>query len=126
MNNYDFTHTTLDPEDAWIAENVERVSGWSAHFRGAPDTWRLVSLWAFFFGFLSYLFAGMWRKAIVILIIYTVLYAVVLGIVTANPNNLGVAQFLNLVVWIGYNALWAMNYKFDRYRHRVLNQRFWW
>lgn len=129
MTNDSDAPVAWDPMDIWIEDNVESVSWFTVNFKGDPDTWKLFSFWAFFFSVLSYLISGMWRKALVFLGMYILIYilAFIIGSMIYLSGGTDIlVRAVGLFLGCFYSVLAGLNFKFDRYRHRVLRQKFWW
>jgi hypothetical protein len=80
----------------------------------------IVSLLAFFLGPVFYLIKGMWRKAVTI----TLLFSVMGGIFIIQPGMLVLAALIFTVFTI--MLLSALMAKYDYYRKIILFEKFWW
>ena len=78
------------------------------------------NLWAFVFGPLYYLYAGLWRKAVTLSLVALVI-DLILGM-AGDALNLPIDNFL----WIVSAVMFRQCANVDYYRKTVLNRREWW
>jgi len=108
---------------------IERAGGERVRWWNWPEwkqlTWkekRLITsnLWAFMFGPLYYLCLGMWRKAITLMLVVTVI-DVIIGM-ACDALDMPVDRFL----WIVSALTFKHCANIDYYRKTVLKRREWW
>lgn len=115
---------TLDLSDGMKAKMHDVHDNIQGTILGLPNYGKkngpgMISFVALFFSFIYYLVKGMWRKALSLLIIGFIINIIVILLNISEPFEGGIGAII-----IG--AIACSSAYYDIYRHKVLNQSFWW
>lgn len=92
----------------------------------ARNRFEVMSLWAFFFGIIPYLIRGMWKKALLLVLVYFVIIGIFVSLMTIAPGSADSIAGVSQLFCILYQAYIAFWYKEDCYRKYVDKEDFWW
>lgn len=84
------------------------------------ENFLIINFWAFFFNIFYYLFKGMWRKALTLLILHII---IVIPVILFNFPFQDIAiRIVNLIV----PSICLISANYDLYRKIILKETFWW